>query len=427
MPLRSPLQASIQQASIASAAMRMLSGETNGLAVAFRQHSAAVKDTGTPANDYDGTPDGLLTYSGSSAKWVWNPAGVLTENPAGSLPYDFDPVTGAAKGLLVEGQRTNLILQSQTFDHSSWTKAGVTITANAASAPDGATTADKIVESTATSGRSAYQSFSITGNHACSVYAKSAGDSRWLRFQAGSSDSYFNPDTGAWGTVGAGTSEHAVEDVGDGWYRASLLYDGTAATDFFALGLAEADGTSSYAGDGSSGIYVWQAQLEAGAATSSPIPTTIATVTRAADNVSIATTAFPFSATAGTYSIIFRDAAAGSGILTLSDGTINERLMLYESAGAKFRSQDGGVNQADIVTNAAVVSGVHKIAAAWAANDFAVSVDGGTVAIDTTGTLPTVTSLRFGNNGAAASYLNGHIEAVKYVPSRVSDANLLTW
>ena len=53
-------------------------------------------------------------------------------------------------GYFSEGSRTNLALQSQTFDNASWLKQAITValpvvTADQTTAPDGTTTADKIV------------------------------------------------------------------------------------------------------------------------------------------------------------------------------------------------------------------------------------------------------------------------------------------
>ena len=52
----------------------------------------------------------------------------------------------------------NLCLQSQAFDNASWTKTRATITTDATTAPDGTSTADKIVEdATAANDHQMYQ------------------------------------------------------------------------------------------------------------------------------------------------------------------------------------------------------------------------------------------------------------------------------
>ena len=62
-----------------------------------------------------------------------------------NLPrFDYDPATLAPRGLLIEEQRTNLLLRSEEFDNASWAKTNATITVNATTAPDGTTTADLI-------------------------------------------------------------------------------------------------------------------------------------------------------------------------------------------------------------------------------------------------------------------------------------------
>lgn len=59
---------------------------------------------------------------------------------------------------------TNLLSQPDAFDNAAWTKTGVTVTANASSAPDGTTTADTLSATTANS--SVSQTVSIAGSTA---------------------------------------------------------------------------------------------------------------------------------------------------------------------------------------------------------------------------------------------------------------------
>jgi hypothetical protein len=60
--------------------------------------------------------------------------------------FDYNPVTLAPLGLLIEEARTNLALYSAQFDDAWWAKIGATITANTTTAPDGTAGADKLVE-----------------------------------------------------------------------------------------------------------------------------------------------------------------------------------------------------------------------------------------------------------------------------------------
>ena len=63
------------------------------------------------------------------------------------------------------------------------------------------------------------------------------------------------------------------------------------------------------------------------------------------------------------------------------------------------------------------------MAAAWGANDFAAAVNGNAAVTDTSGTLPTVTTLEVGVN-QANNYFNGTIKRLTYFPTRRSNADL---
>jgi len=211
----------------------------------------------------------------------------LVETVGVNVPrFDYDPVTKAAKGLLIEESRTNLFLRSEEFDSAAWNKPGSTITANAIVAPDGILTGDKIVATNTLGGHQLNYTISQSGSQTLSVYAKKGEYSHlYLAFFTGSSfTTWFNLDSGTVGTVESSTTT-SITALPDGWYKCSITRN--QSTTVAVIGVSNADNVNSYTGDGVSGIYLWGAQLEVGAFPTSYIPTTSATVTRAADIATI--------------------------------------------------------------------------------------------------------------------------------------------
>jgi hypothetical protein len=167
---------------------------------------------------------------------------------------------------LIEKVRTNLILYSEQFNDASWSVAvNASVTANATTAPNGTTTADKIVEDTATSQHIIGQtptSINSVG-HTISVYAKAAERSFLFLFEdsAGGRNAYFDLSNGTIGTLG-GSATASITSVGNGWYRCSVTYTASGTLVRMRVAPATANGTNSYTGDGTSGIFVWGAQVE---------------------------------------------------------------------------------------------------------------------------------------------------------------------
>ena len=175
----------------------------------------------------------------------------LLGDPTGVTPR------GSALGGLV-----NLLTYSEQFDNAAWTKTQATVTANATTAPDGNTTADKLVEDSTSNFHTINQAAGTIGVvQTYSFYAKAAGRS-WIAVQIGNAlNAYFDVTNGVLGTVTSGAA--SISSVGNGWYRCTVTTTRAGNNNNLIL-LASANGTATYLGNGSSGVYLWGAQLETG-------------------------------------------------------------------------------------------------------------------------------------------------------------------
>ena len=213
---------------------------------------------------YPQTTIGVNTYAASDTVtpqlYYWG-AQYVQSNWAG--PYVQTLATAINNGPIrqIVPQAQNLILQSQTFDNASWTKAACTITAAAITAPDGTLTGEALVASTLTNtNRQLTQpetALVLKGMVATySVYAK-AGAVSWILLACdGSANaiSYYNlSGAGATGNT-AGNCFPSIQNIGNGWYRCILTVSPRAFTSGFCyIEPASANGVVVYtAGDTSS-------------------------------------------------------------------------------------------------------------------------------------------------------------------------------
>ena len=365
-----------------------------------------------------------------------------TRNNGGVFPprFDYDPVTLAPKGLLVEEQRTNLILQSETFDSATWNKFNATVTANATVSPDGVADADALVADANTSAHFVQQFLSYTSGvaYTFSTYVK-AGTRAWASMSLPSAaftaaqGGFFNlSGAGSLGTTTGAPTSRTITAVGNGWYRLTVTATATATAGGNAvIAAASADGTSSYAGtNGATALSLYGAQLEAGAFATSYIPTVASQVTRTADQTSIVAPNFApwYNQSEGTF--VFEGTVLGatgfSWPVVASDNTAANRLGMYRSgiavAGFIIASN---VTQMEVATTSVVANVPFKIGVTAQANSGNFSFNGNIASTDTTITMPVVNKISLGSSASGTSeYLNGHIRSIRYYPVRLSNTQL---
>ena len=209
---------------------------------------------------------------------------------------------------------TNLLTYSEQFDNAAWIKASLAVTGgsiNAETAPDGTTTADRVLETGATVshyiGRDTGSPGASTDIRTFSVYAKGGLGRDFVSICAGNAAGgpYYtvtvNLNTGAvtqadlvnTGTWFTTTPTNSVTSVGNGWYRISI----TARQVQYYLASPNTTGTptsgavwgfGSYASDVAKGVILWGGQLEWGT-TASPYVQTVASTVQTIDSTTAAT------------------------------------------------------------------------------------------------------------------------------------------
>jgi hypothetical protein len=170
-------------------------------------------------------------------------------------------------------------------------------------------------------------------------------------------------------------------------------------------------------------------QLEAGAFATSYIPTEATAVTRNADVATMTGTNFSdwFNASEGTFvaQAQIYQAAQGSALFCVSDGTTSERIQLRKSTTQVVGVVvDNGSVQASMSAGTWSTTTAAQIGTlGYKLNDFACATNASTLGTDNTGTIPTVTQAEIGF-GQGSSYANGWIQKLRYYPQRLTDNEL---
>jgi hypothetical protein len=387
----------------------------------------------------------VTAYTPTTTQPITNYIPALQTAAAGVARFDHNPITGESLGLLIEEQRANLVLRSEEFDNASWTKTRASVVSNAAIAPDGTLTGDKIIANTDDNFHNVYQLHTVTANtnHCVTLFAK-AGEYSGVRLRFGKNSSpstrigvIVNLLTGAITNSDAGAptsvAVRSATSVGNGWYRIAIsgIFDTTSTDGILLIEPVNNSGSAFFPGDGFSGIFIWGAQLEAGAFPTSYIPTVASQVTRSADAASMTGANFSswYRADQGA---LYSEALAASIPASVSFGVATARTGNTKAIGIGLtpdtNSSANIVRANDVAQvgfNQALANGQsHKLALTYAVNDFAFTTAGGAVQTDTSGVLPVVDSLVIGQNrvGAVAGALT--IKKIAFYPKRLANAQL---
>jgi hypothetical protein len=378
----------------------------------------------------------LGVSSGTGVFNVWGAQLEIGSTVTNYIPTTINPVTVRdCKGLLIEGSGTNLVIRSEEFNDANWTTARTSVSANQVTSPDGNTTADKIVADTTINNNHRIDrpviSLALNTIYTASFFVKVDG---YSGFAVGVDPS--SPLLGAqFSLVGNGSVTATavgytatITPYSNGWYRCTATFTSSAsvADNRLYLYIGQNGTTFTYTGDGTSGIFLWGAQLEAGEFPTSYIPTIATGLTRSADVCSITGGDFTsfWNRFAGTC-VVGVGSSLGSGPRFVSNLIGARALELYGTTSIDFYEASGD-------QEIRIVSGPTypiRIGLAYAINDYQSSYNGllGGSDTNTGGTIPDATELHIGNLGGSSSRLTGHISQIRYYRKRLPNSKLQTF
>jgi hypothetical protein len=393
------------------------------------------------------TLDPRITFTRASGGSYVGADGLIKYAGVNEARFDHDPVTGESLGLLIEEARTNLLLRSEEFDNSYWSKPfGATVNPNVSISPNGTLTADKVNNFNGTPAIRKGNIFSAGTTYTVSIFAKAA-EFKYFTFlvltDTGISSLMVNLEEGVY-LLGANSLpkiNQSMVSYGGGWYRISMSFTTTTVSSGNYFDIRPTDvwpsGTTGILPqnpDGQRGIYLWGAQLEVGAFPTSYIPTQGSTRTRAADNASITGKNFSewyrqIGYTIFSEHITARPSSVFPRVFNISTSTDSFRLNHYQPPQANyvgFSAINNNINFADIRYFNITQSVKAKMATSYDFNNVVLYVNGDFVGRDITNPYPSQNRdrINIGSATPSGSYINSTISKITYYPYPLKDSNL---
>jgi hypothetical protein len=398
-----------------------------------------------PSLDLDFTQEVLdprITFSRGSIGTRVNRNRLIETVSANQPRFDYDPVTGECKGLLIEESRTNLITYSETLQN--YTDTRLTNSTVSTGGPFGTGYLEKTVNDTVSSAYNFHNTnqISLTAGQTItfSIFFKNISinpNEIYIRFWTGAGRAWTTQrqvrynlssltTTNMTGTI----VNKSIQAFPDGWYRLSM----TATADQNGFSAESVLVVPSNVGDK---YQITGAQLETGAFPTSYIPTVASTVTRSADLAQMTGTNFSswYNQSEGTlYSAARINALGGSGypgIAYVDDGTINNciGIVVMDASNDQIATEAfiSGATQYFLGSGSAIIPNqLNKVITSYFLNNFSSAFSNrNNIQRDINGLIPTVNRLILGDLRGGNAKLNGTIARFTYYPKKLKDNQLL--
>jgi len=361
---------------------------------------------------------------------------VLEEYPR----IDFsDDVNGA---LLLEPTSTNLIKYSEDFSNSYWSTIDTAASLHSGTSPNGSVLSFKTVGTNGGTNGRIYKSLTVLSGtqYTWSCFVKKA-ELDWVYLMmtntTGTTKAWFNISTGIKGGSESSPDDYTITSVGtDGWYRITMTATASSTAITTYVILSEADLSTSYVGDGTSGTYMYGAQLEQLPYATSYIPNygNASGVTRVADVCNNGGSVGNFNSAEG---VLYAEVATltddvdTSIKLGISNGSSSDRVQLWFYTGTNtvrvVVTSSTGISflQFATLTN---ISDYNKFCIVWSNGRQELWVNGSMLAYDNDATtFPENTLSEFsftGSDGSSDSF-HGKVKDLRVYRTALTDDDLV--
>ena len=362
-----------------------------------------------PVLDYDfttGTLPSGLTFTRASNAAYFNDSGVLQTASTNNARFDHSKSDNAPLGILIEESRTNNLKYARQLTHALWTKTDMSAGLTATGLDNTSNSASTLTASSANATTLQFVSLASAA-YTFSVYIKRVS--------------------------GSGTIE-ITDNAGVNYTDVTGSIDGSS--DFVRVQITRTQSNPTIGirlGTSGDSIAVDYAQLEAGSFATSPILTTGAAATRAADSLVFDSVSWYSSAQGTLWSETSfpYDGRATATIFNISNNSYGYRADLFNQGGNNPRGIVADTGVTSFLSSATPSQGpqpvdeVIRCALAYKVNDFAFALAGVIEDTDASGaTASTITKAVLGAAHNGTAHWNGHIRKIRYYNKRLFNNQL---